>query len=221
MTAPDRAIILAAGRGSQADGIAKALIRHPRTGRTILDHAIDAFSGKRITVVVGFRAIQIMEAHSKVEYVINHEWAITNNAMSLGLALGDEPTYVVSGDMFFDRSLVERLDAAHPDLVLTQSRENRSPTAVHCQLADDGRVVETYQGAMRSVQDPEAVGLFKVSDPGLLRPWRRRSIEQGNLFAGLTLPYDIADVRAIDVADDEFDEINSPSDYLHLIERTR
>src|SRR6188474_1009762 len=102
MTAVNQAIILAAGRGHQVDGMAKVLIRHPTTGRTILEHAVSAFAGKRIVVVVGFRAIQIMESAPGLDYVVNHDWSLTNNAMSLGLALTDEPTYVVSGDIFFD-----------------------------------------------------------------------------------------------------------------------
>lgn len=223
MSTVNQAIILAAGRGNQADGIAKALIRHPRDGRTILDHATDAFAGKRVVVVVGFRAIQIMESRPDLDYVINHEWAITNNAMSLGLALSNEPTYVVSGDMFFERALVERLDDADDNLVLTHARENRTPSAVHCALDGAGRVNEMYQGSVRSAWDPEAIGLFKVSSPELLRMWRRRSIEQGNLFAGLTLPLDDgADpVVAVELGRDDFYEVNSAADYLRLLERTR
>lgn len=223
MSTVQQAIILAAGRGNQADGIAKALIRHPRDGRTILDHATEAFAGKRVVVVVGFRAIQVMESRPDLDYVINHEWAITNNAMSLGLALADEPTYVVSGDMFFTRELVERLDAGPPNLVLTHERENRSPTAVHCRLDESGHVTEMYQGSVRSVRDPEAVGLFKLSSPGPLRKWRRRSIEQGNLFAGLTLPLEdpLDPVVAVDLGEDDFFEVNSATDYLQLLERSR
>lgn len=62
MTAVHQAIILAAGRGHQVDGMAKVLIRHPATGKSILEHAIEAFAGKRIVVVVGFRAIHVMES---------------------------------------------------------------------------------------------------------------------------------------------------------------
>ena len=57
----------------------------------------------KITVVIGFGALQIMESYPDLNYVINDNWATTNNAMSLGLALNqiNSPTYVVSGDMFF------------------------------------------------------------------------------------------------------------------------
>lgn len=215
----NKAIILAAGRGNQADGIAKALIRHPRTGKTILDHAIEAFAGKKIVVVVGFRAIQLMESHPEVDYVINHEWAVSNNAMSLGLALDEEPCYVVSGDIFFDRTLIERLDGSASDLVLTENRENRTLSAIHCVLRPDGSVASTYQGPVRDMSNPEAIGLFKISDVEVLRQWKRLCIKHGNLFVGQTLPCSGAPIMAVDKGGDTFDEINTPGDYLRLMER--
>lgn len=221
MSSVDKAIILAAGRGNQADGIAKALIRHPVTGKTILDHAIEAFAGKRIVVVVGFRAIQIMESHPEVDYVINHEWAITNNAMSLGLALDDEPAYVVSGDIFFEPELIRHLDELGPDLALTENRENRTLTAIHCVLREDRSVSSTYQGPVQDMAHPEAIGLFKVSTNGLLRQWKRLCIKHGNLFVGQTIPCHDGQVLAVDKGDAVFDEINTPADYWRLIERTR
>lgn len=221
MSCVKKVIILAAGRGNQADGVAKALIRHPRTGRTILDHAVEAFSGKKIVAVVGFRAIQIMETHPEIDYVINHEWAITNNAMSLGLALDDEPCYVVSGDIFYEKSLVERLDQSEPNLVLTDNRENRALSAIHCVLRQDGSVASTYQGPVQDMTNPEAIGLFKISDLGVLRQWKRLCIKHGNLFVGQILPCNEAPISAVDKGCATFDEINTPSDYLRLIERTR
>jgi choline kinase len=217
----NKAIILAAGRGNQADGIAKALIRHPRTGKTILDHAIEAFAGKKIVVVVGFRAIQLMESHPEVGYVINHEWAVSNNAMSLGLALDEEPCYVVSGDIFFERALIERLDGLAPNLALTENRENRTLSAVHCVLRPDGSVASTYQGPVKDMSNPEALGLFKVSDVDALRQWKRLCIKHGNLFVGQTLPCNGAPIMAVDKGADTFDEINTPGDYLRLMERER
>jgi choline kinase len=227
VTAPRHAIVLAAGKSLQLDGISKALIRHPRSGRTILDHAIAAFDGLRITVVVGFRAIHIMQHYPQLHYVHNPDWALTNNAGSLGLALaeiGDEPCYVVSGDIFFERSLIQRLDRAAPDLALTSAREKRALSAIHCVTADDGRIVETYQGPVRSMAHPESVGLFKLGSPGLLRAWQRRCVEHANLFAGQLLPCGDGDVPVVSEAlhrDELFYEVNTPVDYLQLIEATR
>ena len=221
MSTVSHVIILAAGKSLQLDGVSKALIRHPTTGRTILDHMIEAFAGKRITVVVGFRAIQVMQAYPELNYVHNPDWALTNNALSLGLALDDQPAYVVSGDIFVGHELVRRLDSAAPDLVLVSDRERRSLSAIHCVLDSQERVIETYQGPVRSMTHPESVGLFKIGNPDVLRAWHRRCIEHSNLFAGQLLPCDVAPIGVERLGDELFFEVNTPVDYLELIKAGR
>jgi choline kinase len=221
MNVAEQAIILAAGRGAQADGMAKILIRHPATQKTIMDHAIEAFKGKRIIVVVGFRAIQVMEEYPALDYVINNDWAITHNAMSLGLALNDQPTYVVSGDMFLSQELIANLDNNAPNVALVEPRENRTLTAINCVVRDDNTISEAYQGPIRDNADPEAIGLFKVSDDQVLRAWKRLCVRHGNLFAAQTLPFDIAPIYAVPLENHVFDEINTPMDYQRLMLRFR
>jgi choline kinase len=219
MSAVKRAIILAAGQGFQLDGINKVLIRHPYTRRSVLEHALQAFAGKDVTVVVGFRAVEIMQQFPELDYVINHQWAVSSNALSLGLALDDRPTYVVSGDIFFDPDLVTELDLAGPDVVLTDDRENRSLTAIHCVLGDDQTIVETYQGPVRSMAHPEAIGMFKISAPRVLNEWKRRCIRHGNLFVGQVLPCELDPIKCAPRGRHAFDEINTADDYLRLSKR--
>ena len=216
-----RAIILAAGQGFQLDGVNKVLIRHPKSGKTILQHAVEAFEGFKITVVVGYRAIQIMEEFPELDFVVNPDWALTSNAMSLGLALTDEPTYVVSGDIFFYRNLIQDLDKADGNLVLTDNRENRSLTSVHCVLKRKNQISETYQGAVRDIRHPEAVGLFKISNQSVLKEWKKTSILHGNLFVGQTLPTGIIPIKSHPLRGHFFDEINTSSDYLRLLNRDK
>lgn len=217
-----RVIILAAGQGFLLDGMVKCLVRAPHDGRPLLEKAIEAFSGHRITVVVGYRAVAVMEAYPDLDYVYNADWATTNNSHSLGLALNDEPSYVLSSDLVFEPSLVRELDAAAPDLVLTERRENRILTSVNCALEGD-RVRELYVGSLRNPVDPEAIGVFKVSDRTLLRQWRRNCLKHGNLFVGQNLPVGStdADVRAHDLGSNLFYEINNPADYLRALRAHR
>lgn len=217
---PTRTIVLAAGKSLQLDGASKALIRHPTTGRTVLDYVVDAFRDTEITVVVGYRAIQIMQAYPELRYVHNPDWALTNNAMSLGLALDDRSTYVVSGDIFVGRELVERLDQAPADLALTSPREKRALSAIHC-VVERGVVRETYQGPVRSMDHPESVGLFKVSSVELLREWRLRALRRTNLFAGQLLPCEHGEIASVSLESELFFEINTPSDYIELMDRER
>ncbi len=215
-----RAIVLAAGKSQQMDGLSKVLIRHPTTGKTVLDYAIEAFGEDKVCVAVGYRAIEIMQQYPKLQYAYNPNWALTNNAMSLGLALTEEPSYVVSGDIFLAPELITRLDAI-PNAVLTSPREKRSLSAVHCVLDEQGRLIETYQGPVRNMQHPEAVGLFKLSDKSLLREWKRRCLHHSNLFVGQLAPCDIGEIVAVELEDELFFEINTPTDYLHLIESSQ
>lgn len=217
MSVVSRVIILAAGKANELDGLNKVLIRHPKSGLRVLDHLIAAFDGKKITVVVGHRAVQIMQMYPELDYVINHEWAISNNAMSLGLALDNEPTYVVSGDMIFDKNLVDMLDKQDPNMVLTERRENRTLSAVHCVLNEREEILETYQGQVKKITHPEAIGLFKISNKEILDRWKRTSIRHGNLFVGQTLPCDVFPIRSVLLDDHSFTEINTAEDYLRLI----
>jgi hypothetical protein len=88
-------------------------------------------------------------------------------------------------------------------------------------MREDQSIAETYQGPVRNLAHPEAIGLFKISDQETLRRWKRQSIAHGNLFVGQTLPCDVVPVVAAPRGDFGFCEINTSMDYLRLIERTR
>jgi choline kinase len=217
-----RVIILAAGQGFLLDGMVKCLVRAPHDSRPLLERAVEAFAGHRVTVVVGYRAVAVMEAFPDLDYVYNPDWATSNNSYSLGLALNDEPSYVLSSDLVFEPDLVRELDAAGPNLALTEKRENRILTSVNCAV-DGSRIREFYVGPLRSPADPEAVGLFKISDPALLRQWKRNCLKHGNLFVGQNLPVNSgeADVHTHDLGSHLFYEINNPADYLRALRRHR
>lgn len=221
MSQVDQVIILAAGRGGQADGMAKCLIRHPRTGKTVIDHAITAFQGKKITVVVGFRAIQVMDHYPELNFAINENWVGTGNAASLACALSDEPTYVVQGDVFLSEDLVAELEVIEHDFALTSNRENRIPQAIHGVLDEKQNITSAYQGRIRDQANPELLGLFRVSTPEALDVWRRNSRNHSQMFASTTFPFSEFPIRAHDLSGHEYPEINTPSDYLRLIKESR
>lgn len=217
-----RVIVLAAGQGFQIDGLNKCLIQDPQDGRTVLAKMVRAFAGCPITVVVGYRAIEIMQAFPDLNYVLNPDWSVTNNSYSLALALNDEPCYVTSGDLFFEPELIEALDQGPDDLVVTECRENRIQSAVNCQV-EKGRILELYQGHIRSSLDPEAVGLFKISSRKLLQGWKVNCLRHGDLFVGMNLPVDsgMPPLHIFDKGVHRFDEINTPMDYLNLLRASR
>lgn len=215
-----RLIVLAAGVAASLDGMVKCLIRHPRNGRTILELLAESFSGLDVTVVVGYRAVEVMQAFPGMRHVYNREWAVTGNAYSLALALDDSPCCVVSGDFLISRAAAEHILSGPPDSLLVAPRENRPLTAIHC-VTEGDRLKETYMGPLRDIAHPEALGVFKISDPGLLRAWKANGLRHGNLFVGQTLPLDaaLAPIRPVVLPRDApFAEINTVEDYQRLMD---
>jgi choline kinase len=220
-----RAIVLAAGEGLSLDGFNKALIRHPKTGERILEQYLRHLStlrpGIEVTVVVGFRAIELLHRWPALRFVHNPNWRLTGNAYSLALALDDRPALVLSADFFLEEGVLARVLEGPADAVLCAHRGNRTLSATNLEVRADGSIAAVYQGAVRSDRDPEAPGIFKVTSPALVRAWKRRCLEYPNLFALQNLPLEAADpgVFAVDVGGLVLDEINTPQDYLNLMER--
>ena len=120
-----KCIVLAAGQGFQLDGCVKLLIKDPKTKKRIIDQLINIFGKKNLTIVVGYKAIQVMEEYPDLNYIFNPDWKITNNSYSLGLALENQPTYVVSSDLIISTEIIDLLDSSNPNCILTSNRENR------------------------------------------------------------------------------------------------
>lgn len=217
-----RVIVLAAGQGFQLDGLHKCLIRDPLSGKRIIDKVIAAFPQYSITVVVGYQAIRVMQEYPLLNYVYNQDWGITNNSYSLALALNDEPCYVLSCDLIFEPALIRTMDKASDNIILTTRRENRSLTAINC-VMQEHRVIETYQGVLRHQRDPESVGIFKISNPQTLRNWKQNCLKYPNLFVAQNLPLSANDpaVEVLDQGEHRLYEINTPHDYMRLLEETR
>ena len=64
-----RVIILAAGQAVQLDGYNKLLIKDPSTKKTILDMYLEAFQGHDVTIVLGYRAINVMHEYGDLNYI--------------------------------------------------------------------------------------------------------------------------------------------------------
>ena len=215
-----RVIVLAAGQGFQLDGFNKLLIRDPVDNKLIIEKYREAFDGMDLSIVLGYRAINVMNKYPDFDYVYNSDWAVTNNSYSLNLSLNDEPCYVISGDLFIEPELVTMLENSGPNLVLTKNRESRSLSALNVSTDNNGYIQELYQGKLREPNDPEAIGIYKISSPEILKKWRRNCREYGNLFAGQNLPYDLkTPVVNVDIQGHRLDEINTPMDYIRLLNR--
>ena len=162
---PDRAFILAAGRGNRlppyTDTLPKPLV--PVAGRAIIDHVIDALAeaGVRETAVnlhyMADKLAQHLHSKNRLNFTLSPEETLldTGGGLKNGLhAMGDMPFYAVSGDSFWHdgpagnalHRLAAAWDPAKMDLLLLLQPLDRLHTA-HAvgdyDLTPDGRAVRS------------------------------------------------------------------------------
>ena len=211
-------IILAAGDSFELDGFNKLMINHPKYNKSIIELYEEIFDVDKIEIVVGYRAIEIMNAHPKYNYIFNKKWQTTGSAYSLSLALTDEPCYVISSDFLIEKEFFKKVLFKDNSCVIKYS-ESRRLTSLNSRINTDlSKVIEVYRGKSYN-NDPELLGIFKVSDKNLLRLWKRNSIMNPNLYAGETLPYD--DIYTLSIEDNVITEINTPEDYINFIKKNK
>lgn len=216
-----RLIILAAGQGFKLDGFNKILLKDPITRQTILDYYLEYFSEYGITVVLGYKSITIMNEYPQLDYMYNKEWRLKGNSYSLALALTEEPCIILPSDLFFDEGLANLIKKAPDNMALVANTENRSIQALHCHV-DDGKIANIYTGVPKQ-DDPELMGVVKITDKNILRNWRKNCLINDSLsaFSGENLPYKEYDLFAVDKKDNLLYEINTPDDYINFIKLRR
>lgn len=215
-----RLIIVAAGQGFKLDGFNKLLMRDPRTREPLLARYQRLFAGWPVTVVVGYQAIRIMDEFPELDYVYNDEWSINGNSYSLSLALDERPAVALSSDLFFDQAMVDLLVQAPANAVMVRRSENKQAHSLRCRV-EAGLVRALYLGEPQRPEDLETTGIYKISDPALLREWKRACAENRSVFAGINLPLAEREVTAVDTRDAFFHEVNTHLDYLNLIRLRR
>ncbi|MBN1939974.1 MAG: phosphocholine cytidylyltransferase family protein [Candidatus Aminicenantes bacterium] len=180
---PIQGIVLCAGRGGRLSPLTDALPKCLLTfdGRTILERCLDGLRSAgvgEILLVVGFRRELIENfirdrGYDRVTFVLNEDFARTNTAVSLNLALkqASSDIVVVNGDVLFDRSILT-------DLVSMPAAHG---AAIDAEIPLDGEEVKVIVRGERIIRigkdlNPreslgEAIGLYKIGReaiPGLI-----------------------------------------------------
>ena len=101
-------IILAAGDSFELDGFNKLTIKHPKYKMSIIEIYRKVFKVDKIQVIVGFRAMNIMNDFPEFEYILNDKWQ-TTGGHSLSLALDQHPSIVISSDFILNPNKVKKL----------------------------------------------------------------------------------------------------------------
>ena len=79
-------------------------------------------------------------------------------------------------------------------------------------------IIEVYRGKSYK-NDPEILGVFKISDPDILRVWKKNGIENPNSYAGESLPIQGNKISTLTIDNDIITEINTPEDYINFLKK--
>jgi choline kinase len=169
-----KAIILCAGRGARlqplTEDLPKCLLEVG--GTSILERCLENLGAAGITDVVlvtGYKhelveRVARERCRARVSFVRNDEFARTNTAVSLNLALKDMDSdfILVNGDVLFDRAILEDL-ILHPDrnCVVVDPDVALDHEEVKV-IAADGRLENIGKGADPAKSLGEAIGLNKI-----------------------------------------------------------
>lgn len=230
------AIVLCAGRGGRlrplTDDRPKCLLSPG--GRPILERCLTALrqAGVGETVLVtGYRA-DLVEAFAAaggypgVRFVRNPDYASTNTAVSLRLALQtlDSDALVINGDVVFDPALLgDLLARPEPSAVVIDGAASLSAEEVKV-IADGERLVRIGKDLEPGLCLGEAIGLNKVGRaflPELVRAYldlerrgeRNHFFEKGFDILALSgdgWPFGLAATQGR-----PWVEIDTPEDYSH------
>ncbi|MEP6802705.1 MAG: phosphocholine cytidylyltransferase family protein [Acidobacteriota bacterium] len=173
---PARAVLLAAGSAQRlrplTDALPKCLLEVG--GRSIVSRAVSTLAAQgitRITVVDGFEGERLRAALTAefppawFDFRRNAEYAATNNAWSLRIALQDfdEPILLLDADVLFDPAVVRLLlDAPHANRMAVRTRGELGEEEMKVTLDGEGRV-EDIGKDLSGVAAGESVGLAVFS----------------------------------------------------------
>tara|TARA_B110001469_G_C9588111_1_gene291789 strand:+ start:236 stop:883 length:648 start_codon:yes stop_codon:yes gene_type:complete len=211
-------IILAAGDSFELDGFNKLLIKHPKYKKTIIELYKNFFDVDKIEIVVGYKSLEIMNAYPNYDYIYNKKWQTTGSGYSLSLALTSEPCYVISSDFLIEvekaKSLLE-----NDNYALIKNSESRRLSSLNVKLdTSNSSIIDVYRGKSYN-NDPELLGVFKISDPDILRVWKKNGIENPNSYAGESLPFQGNKISTLTIDNDVITEINTPEDYINFLKK--
>lgn len=226
-------VILAAGVGSR---LRPLTLKKPKPlihvgGQAIIDRQINSFLGcgvKRFTVVIGYRAIDVIKHLSKnfpypscsIDYLYNPYFAKTNTVYSLWLAsskLEEYTTVVANGDLILTSKSIGKLMSC-PDSCLAVGKHPCGKEEVKVELNGD-LIINIGKGLDPRKVQGEYLGLAKFKKE--FGQVYRKALDEAITMGKINLYYDDViqtllpqqKVRSVDLTDDKLIEIDSLEDY--------
>jgi L-glutamine-phosphate cytidylyltransferase len=154
-----QAIILAAGIGKRlgdvTEGLPKCFLNVG--GMSILDRQLEALKGMDVTMVVGYKANLIKSKYPHLKFVLNPDYLTTNTIHSLGLALNGKDTFVLNGDVVFDKRIIKLLNK--PSCAAVEFK-NVHPEEIQVITKDGDGIVRIGKNINGT---GEAIGIYRFS----------------------------------------------------------
>ena len=152
-----QALMLAAGMGKRlgayTNNQTKCMVRVG--GKTLLEHAADALREagiKKFVLVVGYEGEKLMAfareklADFDLDFVVNEDYATTNNIYSLYLAkdkLTEDDTILLESDLIYEPQLIRKIvEAEAPNMVAVAKYEHWMDGTVT--LVDDDGIIREF-----------------------------------------------------------------------------
>jgi len=215
-----RAIILGAGSGSRLGGYNKLLIKDkdgcPILGRMMTD--LSRIGIYDITVVVGYKAINVMSQYPRFKYIINPIFDITNSAYSTALAFQEDssPAILIYGENIYPISPFGSMNKEE-DLMLVSSQTIADKHATGPIFDKDGYIIGVREGIGTI---PESIGVFTFNNKHIIYGLINRGMELRDKYMGLVLHEALAlaqpTMKAVDYPYRKF-EFDTPQDYLNYL----
>lgn len=222
-----RAIILGAGSGSRLGGYNKLLIKD-KNGCFILGRMMNDLNRigiYDITVVVGYKAIDVMGRYPHFKYIINPIFDVTNSAYSTALAFQNDnsPAILVYGENIYPRGNPFESMNKKEDLMLVSSQTIADQHATGPIFDENNYVVGMREG-LGAV--PESIGVFTFYNRYIIKGLIDFGLKLKDKYMawalhealGLIEPTanNLVGMRAVDYPYRKF-EFDTPQDYLDYL----
>jgi hypothetical protein len=204
-------LVLAAGRGIGLDGFNKLNLVCPSSRETVLERYMRQLS-KDVSIVVGYRAPEIISKYPNLNYAYNYKWYETGSAFSASLGLHQTPIIVLPSDLFLSEMAAETIRNATGDVIFTSATENRPTNAVNV-VVNKRKVVGIYEGPKRQGADQEFKGIVRIETDECMSALRSTCECNPALALSDCLGLHAAKFQAIDIGG-AVSEINSVEDYM-------
>lgn len=234
-----QAIILAAGKGSRIsdkiDAIPKSLLKI--NGKSIIETLADKLlsMGISITMCVGYKhhMIENVLKEKQVAFAFNPFYGLTNNIGTLWFARNvfdrDDDVIILSADLIFDITIIEKLKQAKSDLVMATDSSKINDGDYFFSLDSDGKIVEYGPDVLIQNRTCEYMGISMVKQKAC-KPFcnmLEKMIEQGefqcyfeHIFFSFKDSKDIQ-LRTVDVSGLAWREIDFYEDYQEALKQFR